>query len=268
MAIALLTDFGFKDAYVGILKGVLHTIAPQTPVLDISHDVPAFDIVQAGLILEQAYRYFPKQTIFVAVVDPGVGGHRKPILVETEDYYFIGPDNGILSLVLCREKINHIFNLNKEEFFIHPVSPTFHARDIFCPVAAHLSKGVPSEKLGEPFSGYIRAPDFFPVKKNGRILGKILAIDRFGNATTNLRASFLRHHCPERHFELVLKRGKGKPLRLKDLRRTYAEAPKNKPILLFGSSGFLEIALREANAAERLKIKSGDIVEIESRKRR
>lgn len=260
MTIALLTDFGLKDAYVGMMKAVLYSIHPEAAVIDITHEVTPFSRGEAGLFLFQAYWYFPQGTIFVVVVDPGVGSERTPLLVRTEKYDFIGPDNGVLSLALSAEKIHQVLRLNRQEFFQQPVSATFHGRDIFCPVAAHLSKGVAAEDLGEAFSGYFRLPDFFPATQKNYIAGKILSIDRFGNAITNLQAALLKRYFPDLKIKVIL--GTTRKVTLQRLLTYYAEAPDDKPFLLFNSSGFLEIAAREANAAKLLKVKSGDKIKI------
>ncbi len=176
-----MSDFGLKDAYVGILKGVIESIAPGTPVLDIAHDLPPFDRIHAGALLYQAYRFFPRKTIFVTVVDPGVGSERKPILVETENYFFVGPDNGVFTMVLAEEEVRRIFHLTNPNFFLPELSHTFHGRDIFAPVAAHLARGVDPARMGEEISDWVRLPEFSPGVGKDAIRGQVLSIDRFGN---------------------------------------------------------------------------------------
>ncbi len=268
MPIALLTDFGTADSYVAVMKGVISTIAPQVPLIDLTHDIPAFDRVQAAVVLYQAYRYFPKGTIFVAVVDPGVGSERKAILVKTQDYYFVGPDNGLFTLVLAEQKIEKIIHLTNSKYFISPhpdplptgergVGGTFQGRDIFAPVAAHLSQGVLIEDFGLPILDYQKLEDLFPEIKNKEIIGQVISIDRFGNAITNFAKDFLIQYFPSLQFSVKV----GKKI-WSEFKTHYAEGLKKKPFLIFGSSSFLEISLNQGSAVRLLKIKRGDTVSI------
>ncbi len=259
MPIALLTDFGLKDAYVGTLKAVILDINPNVAVIDIAHDIPPFDRIHAGLLLYQAFRYFPLETIFVTVVDPGVGSARKPILIETEDYRFVGPDNGVFTMVLQEQKVKRAIHLTNQEYFLKPVSATFHGRDIFSPVAAHLAGGIPPEKFGTEISDYMKLPEFIPISKQGRIVGRVLSIDRFGNAITNLTRNLLQHHFPKLDFKTTVGARHAVPLRFFD---HYAAIPSRHPALIFNSAGLLEIAANQASAAELLQVKSGDEVQL------
>lgn len=257
MVIALLSDFGLQDHYVGAMKGVLARLAPNAKVIDISHQVPPFDRVLGGLLLHQSYRYFPRKTVFVAVVDPGVGGARKPILTETEDYFFVGPDNGLLAMALAEQKIRRIVHLNNPKYFLKPLSATFHGRDLFAPVAAHLSQGLSVEFFGTELTDYERLPDFVPAFSADRIEGRILAFDRFGNAITNLARGFvLRHH----HGSEWSARAGG--LEIKGLRSCFSEAAPGEALLYFGSGNLLEIAVNQGSAEEKLGLKRGDSVVI------
>lgn len=252
MQICLLTDFGLKDGYVGVLKAVISKIAPETPIIDLSHEIEPYNILQAGFVLHQSYRYFPKGTVFVVVVDPEVGGERKPILIKTENYCFIGPDNGIFSLVLSEEKVGQIIHLQNPEYFLSPTSPTFHGRDVFAPVAAHLSSGVSCSSFGQKIEDCQRLHDFFPAIKKNQILGKTLSIDRFGNIITNISKSFLEKYFPDLNFSVLIQ---GK--KIQKNHSHYAEAKKGEVFILFGSSGFLEMAMNQGSAAKFLGVKNG-----------
>lgn len=252
MQICLLTDFGLKDGYAGVLKAVISNIAPKTSIIDLSHEIEPYNILQAGFVLYQSYRYFPKETIFVAVVDPGVGSERKPILIKTKNYYFIGPDNGIFSLVLSEEKVEQIIHLQNPKYFLSSISSTFHGRDLFAPVAAHLSSGISCASFGQKIEEYQRLNYFFPIIKKKQIIGKVLSIDRFGNMITNLSKRFLEENFSDLDFALSIK---GKKIR--KIYSHYAEAKKGEIFILFGSSGFLEIAMNQGSAAKFLKVKNG-----------
>ncbi len=249
--IALLTDFGLKDGFVGTVKGVIKSINPKADIIDISHEISSFDILEASIILNASYKYFPKKTIFVCVVDPGVGTERKPILVETEKYYFIAPDNGLLTLPLKNEKIKKIIHLTNEKYFLSRDTETFHGRDIFAPVAAYLSKGIPVEEFGQEIKN-INQIDFpWPQKRDNQIIGQIIKFDKFGNAITNLE------YIPESFKEIRLK-----DYKITKICQNFQEGEKNKPNLIKGSFGFYEIFLPEGNAKEILKLNKGDTIEI------
>jgi len=257
MPIVLLSDFGTSDGYVGAMKGVLAHLAPNVPVIDLSHQVSPFDLVQGGLLLFQAYPYFPRNSVFVAVVDPGVGSTRKAILVETQDYFFIGPDNGLLSMALAEQKVRRIVHLTNRKYFLEPLSATFHGRDLFAPVAAHLAQGLAAEFFGPELTGYERLPAFIPKFSPEQIRGEILHFDRFGNAITNLTRTFLQrhHHGPE--LNLVVR-----DRTLRGLRNHYAEAAPGEACLLFGSSQLLEICVNQGSAAQLLGLARGDEIQV------
>jgi len=257
MFIGLLSDFGLDDHYVGALKGVLARLAPNARVIDITHQIPPFDLVAGGLALYQAYSHFPRKSSFVAVVDPGVGGPRRPILVETQDYFFFGPDNGLLSMALAEQKIRRIVHLTQEKYFQKPLSATFHGRDIFASVAAHLAQGLSPEFFGPELTDYERLPAFNPSFDAKQVVGRILAFDRFGTAITNLSRSFL-----QRHYHRPLLRAQVGDKTLEGLKNHYAEVAPGEILLLFGSGGLLEIAVREGSAASALGLQRGDPVRL------
>jgi S-adenosylmethionine hydrolase len=262
MPIVLLSDFGGSDSYVGVLKGVLARLAPHSSVIDLVHDLPPFDLLQANLVLYQAYRFFPEKSIFVAVVDPEVGGKRKPLLIETEHYFFVGPDNGVFTLPLSEQKIKNIFHLDRENFFLKPISATFHGRDIYAPVAAHLSAGVAPSELGSQLPDYFRLPDLEARVSGDSLMGKILGIDRFGNAITNFKRSLVQRHFPEMSFSLEVGEGKHIASLLRDLHHHYAEGRPHEILMLFGGSDLLEISVNQGSAAEKLNLRVGDPVKI------
>lgn len=254
MPIVLMTDFGSSDVYPGILKGVLARIAPAVPVLDLTHEIAPYNILQGAFQLARSFRYFPQGSIFVAVVDPGVGGARRPILVETQQYHFIAPDNGLLTMVLHQEKPKRIYCLDNPRYHLPEVSGTFHGRDLFAPAAAHLANGVAPGELGSPLEEWARLPECFPQRVQGRIVGRIVNIDRFGNCFTNVDRGTVETYLKKNRPVLRLKGG---PKDIGDWVHHYGEGKKGSPILLWSSSGFLEIALREGSAAAALKIKIG-----------
>jgi S-adenosyl-L-methionine hydrolase (adenosine-forming) len=257
MAIALLSDFGLRDSYVGAMKGVLARLAPNAAVIDISHEIPPFDVVEGGLKLYQAFSYFPRKTVFVAVVDPGVGSTRKAILVETEDYFFLGPDNGLLSMALAEQKVRRIVELKNEKYFLKPTSATFHGRDIFAPAAAHLHQGLSAEFFGPELTGYERHPAFLPQREAKEIRGQILAFDRFGSAISNLSRSYLARY----HQGATLK-VEVAGIVLEGLGENYSAAPEGHPFLLFGSSQLLEISIKQGSAQAALQLSRGESLKI------
>lgn len=254
--ITLLTDFGYKDNFVGVLKGVIISINPKAHLIDLCHEVEPQDIMGAAFALKTAYRYFPKGTIHLVVIDPGVGSQRLPILVKTKDYYFIGPDNGILSLALEEEDVEGIIYLDNYEFHFRPVSDTFHARDIFAPVAAQLSRGLSYQLFGKAIKNYKKIVLPKPRVSARCISGEIIYIDRFGNLFTNFSEGL------KNKIKKPLIKIKNKTIR--GIKSSYAEAKPNKLLAILGSSGFLEIAVNLGSAKNTLKAKIGDKVEIKN----
>jgi S-adenosyl-L-methionine hydrolase (adenosine-forming) len=246
--VTLTTDFGINDHFVGTMKGVILNIAPQAEIVDICHAVQAFDVLDGALAIAQSYDYFPTGTIHVVVVDPGVGSARRPILMSTEKHYFVAPDNGVLSLVYSREERIRVRHITGEHYFMQPVSNTFHARDLFAPVAGWLAKGVDSGKFGEEISDYVRlnAPKPKPVDAK-TLRGVVLKVDRFGNLVTN----FTPHDVPALFkpnppsFKIVV--GKTE---ITEMHSNYAEGTPNEIFAILGSMGYLEIAANRAPAAQ------------------
>jgi S-adenosyl-L-methionine hydrolase (adenosine-forming) len=252
--ITLTTDFGLSDGFVGVMKGVILSIAPEAIIVDITHDIAPQDIRQGAFLFAASARYFPANAIHVVVVDPGVGSARRPIAIQVGENFFVAPDNGVLSLALGDAKIRAV-HLNRPEFWLPRVSRTFHGRDIFAPIAAHLARGVPLESLGDAIDDYVRLDLPRATRDaNGAITGTIIHIDRFGNLITNIG---------EELFE-GLDRA---PLRvcigekmIQGIRQTYADGAKGEAIALISSSWQLEIAVREGNAAAMLGVQIGERV--------
>jgi S-adenosyl-L-methionine hydrolase (adenosine-forming) len=250
--ITLTTDFGLSDHFVGVMKGVISRIAPAAEVIDLSHGVEPYNIADGAFTIAQAYRYFPNRTIHVVVVDPGVGSARRPLLAEAAGQHFIAPDNGVLAMVLDAEPKSRVRHITAEKYFLHPVSRTFHGRDVFSPVAAHLASGIPPAKFGKTVEDYLRASFDKPAKTGPRTwTGMILKADRFGNLATNFhvdRFSAIRTHA----FSLQL--GSRSIARLA---LTFSECAPGELFAIVGSSGYVEIAAAEGSAAQALGCGAG-----------
>jgi len=255
--ITLLTDFGLKDSYVASMKGVILRINPQSTLIDITHQVSAHHIEEAAFVLASAYSTFPKGTIHLSVVDPGVGSSRKPVLLVTQNYFFIGPDNGLFTLATKKEKVKQAVALTNRKFFLSQVSATFHGRDIFAPVAAYLSLGVEPKAFGKRIESWATIPFPEPTFKEGKLVGEIIHVDGFGNLVSNIDQQQLSQFSKGCSF--VVRTG-GRTIQ--GLRKGYWEGKKNELISLFGSGGFLEVSIREGNAQKKLKAKKGDPVQI------
>jgi S-adenosylmethionine hydrolase len=253
--ITLLTDFGTADYFVGAVKGVILSINSAATIVDITHEIPPHDIQAAAFTLLASYATFPLKTIHVAVVDPGVGSSRRPILVEAAGQFFVGPDNGIFSYVYDSVKNPRVFHLTNAKYFRQPVSPTFNGRDIFAPVAAVLSNGAEPELLGEKIRDFVRLKPLLAEKsRRGEIKGRIIHIDRFGNCVTNIT----RNNMPD--TTAVKLRIKG--TLVKSFRSYFAEetTSRDKIFGVWGSAGFLELAAKNDSAARLLNVRRGEAV--------
>jgi len=254
--ITLLTDFGTEDYFVGAVKGAILSTNPAARIVDITHDIPPHDVEAAAFTLLAAYQSFPPGTIHVAVVDPGVGSKRKALLIKSGGQFFIGPDNGIFSYV-ARDDVA-VFQLTNTEYFREEISQTFHGRDVFAPVAAALSNGIAPEDLGQKTSDWVRLPALQPrVLRDGRLEGRIIHIDRFGNCVTNITRSEVseKEIASGARLEVGTKR-------IDSFKHFYEEEPrrKGKAFAIWGSAGFLEIAAENRSAADLLRVKRGDKV--------
>lgn len=256
--ITMTTDFGLRDPYVGVMKGVILSINPEARVIDISHQVKAGFISQASTLVQEAYPFFPEGTVHMAVVDPGVGGDRRPILIRTHNHLFVGPDNGIFWPVIRSRQHSEIIHLTESRYFLPHVSHTFHGRDIFAPVAAHLSKGVDPLEMGPIIKGPVPLDFPAPQRKGDILLGQVMRVDRFGNLITNIQRKqfeqFLRSGHP------VIKAGKQA---VEGLSKTYGEALAGEVLALIGSSDCLEIAVNLGRACDVTGMNSKDIIGME-----
>jgi len=249
--ITLTTDFGLDDWFVGAMKGVILRIAPHVPVVDVTHAIEPGDIRAGAFALAAAYRYFPAGTIHVAVIDPGVGSERAGVVVESENYVFVGPDNGVFSFALRGERLRSIHRLENPQYQLAEVSRTFHGRDIFAPTAAYLSRGVPVAKFGPRQHELVSLEWPEPVAARGGWRGEVVYIDRFGNCITNLPASRVLASGTT---------GVKAGTKAVPVRETYAAVKIGRPVAVIGSSGLLEIAVNGGNAAKMLKLKVGSDV--------
>lgn len=241
--ITVTTDFGLTDNYAGIIKGIILYLNPCARIIDISENVPAFNIRAGSYLLETAYHNFPPGSIHIGVVDPGVGTRRKSLVVETEDHFFVGPDNGLFSF-LGRKQIKKVISLTNKKYFLKDISPTFHGRDIFAPIAAYLSLGVQPERFGREIKSLVR-PKTDKSKGRGRILGRIIYIDRFGNLVTSLKNEDL----PSGKVNVSINQ-----LNIGPVRTTFGSVPLGRPVCYINSFGYLEIAVNQGSAAEYLGI--------------
>ena len=249
--ITLLTDFGSADPYVGMMKGVMLAICPAAHVVDITHEVPPQDIRTGAFFLERAFGYFPQGTIHVAVVDPGVGTARKPLAVRSEGHFFVGPDNGLLSVAARRP---HVVHLTRASYFRTEISNTFHGRDIFAPVAAHLAAGAPFDGFGPRLSRMVRLTNVRPRRVVGGLRAAVASVDRFGNLVTNIDFAGWRS---VRRPRLV-----AGSFRATHLSPSYGAVPRGELALVLGGYGRLEIAARDASASKILGLGSGALVEV------
>lgn len=253
-----MTDFGEDGFFVASLKAVILSINPEARIIDITHQVHSFDVRSAAFILFSCYKFFPGETIFLTVVDPGVGSWRRILLVETKNYFFIAPDNGLLSFVLENEDSPLIREVTNPRFFLSKPSRTFEARDKMAPVAAWLSTGVGCSEFGPQTSDYKKFVIPKPRLQEKEIVGSILYIDKFGNMITNIPGEMV---CGQTKGQIsLLTRGK----EITSFEETFSSAKKGELFFLIGSLGLIEIATREASAAKKLKARTGDEVRIKT----
>ncbi len=254
--ITLTTDFGHADAYVGIMKGVILGICPNAALVDLCHEVRPQAILQAAYLLSTSYTFFPAHTVHLAVVDPGVGSHRRAIALQTESAFFVAPDNGLLSPILSTQTVRRTVELSNSSFHLPQGSATFHGRDIFAPVAAHLACGVPVEQMGQELSPaslvHMSLPEPHPLSDT-LWLGEVIHIDRCGNLITSFKAPMPGE---VRSIQVGA-------LRVSHLDRTFSDVGPGEPVIYMGSSGHLEIAFRDDSAAARIGVDLGAPVRLE-----
>ncbi|MGQ9506267.1 MAG: SAM hydrolase/SAM-dependent halogenase family protein [Candidatus Bathycorpusculaceae bacterium] len=256
--ITLTTDFGLKDPYVAEMKAVILSINPKAIIVDITHQIEKFNVIMGAYVLASASKYFPKGTVHVAVVDPGVGTRRRSILIETKRAFYIGPDNGVLALAAKNQGIKHVYEIRNKKFMMSKISDTFHGRDIFAPAAAYLTRGVQPAEFG-PEIDEIVTPKFAKVvRRDDAFFGEVLHVDDFGNVVTNFGEKELKALSVRNAVDLEIK---GVNLKLK-LCKAYAEVEAQKPLAIIGSHNFLEISINQGNAAKTFHIEVGDKVKL------
>jgi len=253
--ITLLSDFGLRDPYVAEMKAVILCTCPDAQIVGISHEIARFEVRMGAFVLASATPYFPKCTVHVAVVDPDVGTRRRPIVVETRHSLFVGPDNGLLMLAAEREGMKHVHVISNTDFMLRRVSKTFHGRDAFAPVAAHLANGRLPSEVGPKITDYA-LPEFAkPTIKGSSLVGEILHIDDFGNIVTNISTKELKSiNAKKGDFLLVKLNGKTSKLKYCS---AYGDVKINELLAVVAGHGFLEISLNQGNASEKLNAKAG-----------
>ena len=261
--ITLLTDFGLEDEYVGVMKGVILSISPGVGLVDITHNITRHDIRQAALTVNASFRYFPKGSIHVIVVDPGVGGKRGALCLKHEGHFFVAPDNGVLTNVVQDGRPEKICAITNQKYFLKPVSDTFHGRDIFAPAAAHLSKGVDMECLGQEIPlcdiAKLEIPAPF-VSAANELVGTVILIDHFGNLVTNIsQATLERFQGGSGSRDVVIRLGRFK---IQGVSKSYDSVKMDAPLAIFGSRNFLEISLNQGDARTYFKAGIGQTVRL------
>ncbi len=258
--ISLLSDFGLKDPYVAEMKAVVFSICPEARIVDVSHEIEKFNIRMGAFVLASAAPYFPKETIHVAVVDPGVGTKRRPILVVTKRAFYVGPDNGLLMLSAQRQGIGHVYQVTNKQYMLPQVSRTFHGRDIFAPTAAHLARGLAPSEFGPEISDYVVPKFAEPGLSKNVLSGEVIHIDDFGNVITNVSMKELE--------KIGIKEGDMLHVKLKEdmiklkLCTAYGEVKAKQPLAIIGSHNFLEISVNQGNAARRFRVGIGETVQV------
>lgn len=253
--VGLLSDFGLKDPYVAEMKAVISSICEDAQIIDISHGIEKFDVRMGAFVLASTVPYFPKDAVYVAVVDPGVGTKRRPIVVETKHSLLVGPDNGLLILAAEKDRVKHVYEIRNTALMLPRVSTIFHGRDVFAPVAAYLAMGRLPYEVGSEIDDYLIPKYAKPAVEGGTLTGEVLHIDDFGNIITNISAKDLNKIDAEKDASLLVKLGR-KFLSLRYC-SAYGEVAVNGLLAVIGGHGFLEIAINQGNAASKLKARVG-----------
>jgi S-adenosylmethionine hydrolase len=243
--ISLVTDFGLKDNFAGVMKGVILKINPLARVVDICHEVKSQGVLEAAFLLRSSFKYFPAGTVHLAIVDPGVGSTRDIIAVKSKNYFFVAPDNGILSLALKEERPEKIVEITNDRYFLKPTSSTFHGRDIFAPVAAYLSKGEPINKFGRQIKALKKLALPRVKVDSGRLSAEVIYIDRFGNLISNIDRDTLNKFIQGKKFKINIT-----DKSIGGISQSYAQAGNLEPLALIDSFGYLEIALNCGSAQD------------------
>ena len=242
--VTITTDFGTQDIYAGVIKGVIYTMNSYTHIIDITNDIPAHDILNAAFTLVRAYEYFPEGTVHMAVVDPGVGGERMSVAIRTDHYYFVGPDNGIFTMVFQKEPAREIREIKNSPFIRDNISSTFHGRDVFAPCAGALAAGKDFSRIGPRVKSLVDL-DYPHAKIDGNVMkGEILTVDSFGNLISNISAGEFNKFAGNRNIDVYFATD-----RFDTVRSFYGEVSPGDPLLLFGSSGFLEVSMNGGSAS-------------------
>lgn len=250
--ITLLTDFGTKDTYVGQIKGIIMSINPDAAIVDITHEIEPQDIREGAFLLNEYYRYFPEGTINITIVDPDVGSGRRPVIVLKDGYIFVGPDNGIFTLIAGDD--TELYSIENKEFMSKKISPTFHGRDIFAPVAAHISKGVPVSSFGKRIDNPILLDNILPDVRTDVVYGEVVRFDRFGNAITNIDRVTLQGFIRDRKFRINIGRAV-----FEYISKSYFE---KDVVCVFGSSDYLEFGYYRGSFREEMGVWKGDEVTV------
>lgn len=256
--VCFLTDFGLSDPYAGVMKGVLLKDWPEAQLVDITHDVPPQDVRNAAFQLLESYRYFPEGALFMCVVDPGVGSGRKIIYAEADGWEFLAPDNGLLSWVLEEAPPQRVYALDIDKVVKGPVSRTFHGRDIFAPAAARLLNGEEVESFAQPAKDWVKLPFPHVIKTGAMWMGEILAVDRFGNLITNFRTNEINPLAEKSRMWIEI----NEKATIRGLSESYAAVEPGKLLAIGGSAGFVEISVRDGNAARQTKLNVGSKISL------
>lgn len=261
--ITLLTDFGLNDEYVGTMKGVILSVNPSATIIDITHNIDPHDIIQAAFTIKSSYKFFPEGTVHLVVVDPGVGGSRTIIAIEMAGHTFLAPDNGILTLLVEERNIDKIIRVDNKKFFLKSISQTFHGRDIFAPVSAHISSGIKINDIGTPINKNELVKLSIPeprISDKGELVGTIVSIDHFGNLITNIDSNCLKNFCrPEFRKKPEINIANSK---ISGLSESYENSSPNSPLIIVGSRGYLEIAINCGSAKSYFKAEKGNTITV------
>ena len=261
--ITILSDFGSHDEYVGVMKGVILTACPSVSIVDITHEIDPQDIAQAAYLIPSFYRFFPKGTVHLIIIDPGVGSERDILGVRHDDHFFIAPDNGILTLLMNCKKSDTIVRIRNDAYYMKPVSATFHGRDIFAPIGAHIANGTGLEELGikTGVEGIVHLKDLnCRLSESGELVGKIISVDRFGNLITNIDLNALINYGktdPNHRLQVSIRSHI-----INGISKTYTNTDPGSPLALIGSRNHLEIAVNGGSAERYFKAHKGDIVKV------
>lgn len=256
--LSLTTDFGTREAYIGAMKGVIYGICPYATLVDISHHIPKHSILQGAFVVAQASPYFPVDAVHLVVIDPGVGTSRRRIIVQSKRSTYVYPDNGVLSFIIEQEGLVRAVEITNKMYMLPNPSRTFEGRDVFAPVAAHLAKGVSIDKFGPKIDNLVMIVRKAPISTGREVSANIIHIDWYGNIITNISEELFERSIPSKYIEVTI----GKIAKRLRYHCTHGDVPVKSPLVLFGSSGFLEIAVNQGNAENLFHAKVGDKVKL------